>query len=78
MTAFWCELVTDPKVFCKKHFARDCKVIAIAALFLGGFAAGAIIEKIGAASALGIGTAIRVLLAVGWLAVPGKHLAGEK
>ncbi|KAI0795617.1 hypothetical protein C8Q75DRAFT_711714 [Abortiporus biennis] len=74
LTTVWCELMADPKLFqLRRHIiSRDHKVIAIFALFFGGFVGRALIDKIGAASTLGVGTGMRVLIAVWWLFVPGK------
>lgn len=72
MTGFWCDLATDARLFKLKNPARDRKLFAMASLLLGGFVAGAILQTIGAPSALGVGTAIRFLMAIGWLFAPGK------
>ena len=47
-------------------------IVGIVALFVGGFAGRAILDQIGSAGALGVGTGIRVLIAIWWLFVPGK------
>jgi len=75
LTSVWCELVADPKLLNlrKGTHSRDHKVLAIFALFLGGFLGRAILAKIGSAGALGVATGIRVLLALGWLFVPSKN-----
>ncbi|KAI8986794.1 hypothetical protein BD414DRAFT_487047 [Trametes punicea] len=74
LTTVWCELMADPKLlnFRQRVISRDHKLIAILALFLGGFVGRAIIDAAGAASTLGVGTGMRVLIAVWWLFVPGK------
>ncbi|PSR87375.1 hypothetical protein PHLCEN_2v5192 [Hermanssonia centrifuga] len=74
LTTVWCELMADPKLFQLKRriISRDHKVIGIVALFIGGFAGRAILDKIGAAGALGVGTGIRFLISLWWLFVPGK------
>ncbi len=66
--------MADPKLFQLKRriISRDHKVIGIVALFIGGFAGRAILDKIGAAGALGVGTGIRFLISLWWLFVPGK------
>lgn len=74
LTTVWCELMADPKLFKLNRFVitRDHKVIAILCLFVGGFTGRALIDQIGSAGTLGIGTGIRLLIAVWWLFVPGK------
>ncbi|KAI0659016.1 hypothetical protein C8Q70DRAFT_916304 [Cubamyces menziesii] len=74
LTTVWCELMADPKLlnFRQRVITRDHKLIAIVALFLGGFVGRAIIDAVGAASTLGVGTGMRVVIAVWWLFVPGK------
>jgi len=74
LTTVWCELMADPKLFHlrRRVISRDHKVIGILALFVGGFAARAILQAIGSAGTLGIGCGIRVLISVWWLFVPGK------
>jgi len=79
LTTVWCELMADPKLFKLNRYiiSRDHKVIAIFALFLGGFVGRALIDQIGSAGTLGIGTGIRVVIAVWWLFVPGKTSGGH-
>ncbi|KAH9918728.1 uncharacterized protein BXZ73DRAFT_52769 [Epithele typhae] len=74
LTTVWCELMADPKLFDfrRKIISRDHKIIAILALFLGGFTGRAIIDVVGAASTLGVGTGMRTLIAIWWLFVPSK------
>ncbi|KAF7798510.1 hypothetical protein EIP86_009731 [Pleurotus ostreatoroseus] len=72
VTVFWCDLAADPKLFKLKNPARDRKLFAMAALFLGGFVARVILQKTGAPSALGVGTGIRFLMAIGWLFAPAS------
>ncbi|KAI6142641.1 hypothetical protein BKA82DRAFT_4189337 [Pisolithus tinctorius] len=74
LTTTWCELMTEPQLF---HFrrlvkARDHKVMAILFLFIGGFTGRAILDKIGSAGTLGVGTGIRFLITLSWLFVPTK------
>jgi hypothetical protein len=66
--------MADPKLFEFRKLvrSRDHKIIAIAALFVGGFASRAILQEIGAAGTLGVGTGMRVLVAFSWLFVPSK------
>ena len=75
LTSVWCELVADPKLFNfrKAVISRDHKALAIFALFLGAFLGRAILAQIGSAGALGVVVGIRLLLAFGWLFVPGKN-----
>ena len=75
LTTVWCELMADPKLFKLNRLviSRDHKIIGIVALFIGGFASRAILDKIGSAGTLGVGTGIRVLVAIWWLFVPGKQ-----
>ncbi|KAF9220817.1 hypothetical protein BS17DRAFT_786621 [Gyrodon lividus] len=74
LTTTWCELMTEPKLFEFRRLvaARDHKVMAIAALFLGGFTGRALLDKIGSASTLGIGTGFRLLITFWWFFVPKK------
>ena len=74
LTTVWCELMADPKLlnFRKKIISRDHKLIAILALFLGGFVGRAIIDAAGSPATLGVGTGMRLLIALSWLFVPGK------
>ena len=71
--------MADPKLFSLKWgvISRDHKIVGIFALFVGGFAGRAILDQIGSAGALGVGTGIRVLIAVWWLFVPGKEGAAK-
>ncbi|TBU37797.1 hypothetical protein BD309DRAFT_931787 [Dichomitus squalens] len=80
LTTVWCELMADPNLFQLNRFVitRDHKFIAIIALFLGGFVGRAIIDAAGAATTLGVGTGLRVLIAIWWIFVPGKQPKGSK
>ncbi|TFK47657.1 hypothetical protein OE88DRAFT_1636226 [Heliocybe sulcata] len=70
LTTIWCELMADPKLFTPKYvISRDHKIAAIFCVFLGGFIGRAILQSIGSAGALGVGTGFRVLIAVWWLFV---------
>lgn len=75
LTTVWCELMADPKLFQFRRsvISRDHKFIAIFALFLGGFVSRAILQSIGSAGTLGVGTGLRVIIALWWLFVPGKN-----
>ncbi|KAJ7154675.1 hypothetical protein C8R46DRAFT_1118055, partial [Mycena filopes] len=61
LTTVWVELVTDPRLFNirEKVKTRDHKLIAAVALFCGAFVGRAILAKIGAAGALGVGAGTR-------------------
>ncbi|KAJ3485293.1 hypothetical protein NLI96_g5072 [Meripilus lineatus] len=74
LTTVWCELVADPKLFTLRRgvVSRDHKLIAILALFVGGFAGRALIDVIGSPATLGVGTGVRVLIAFWFLFVPAK------
>jgi hypothetical protein len=79
LTTVWCELMADPRLFSGRRVAsRDLKVIAVSALFVGGFCSRAILQAIGSPASLGIGTGIRVLIALSWFFVPGKRAAAPK
>lgn len=73
LTTVWCELMSDPKLFVRKAvITRDHRVLAVFALFIGGFVGRALLDQIGSAGALGIGTGIRFLIALIWLVMPAK------
>ncbi|KAH7912646.1 hypothetical protein BJ138DRAFT_1147976 [Hygrophoropsis aurantiaca] len=74
LTTTWCELMADPKLFDIRRLviSRDHKIMAIGALFIGGFIGRAILQKIGSAGTLGVGTGIRLLVTIWWLFVPAK------
>ena len=68
--------MADPKLFLPRRVTtRDHKIIGIFALFLGGFASRAILDKIGSAGTLGVGCGIRLLISAWWLFVPAKQPA---
>lgn len=75
LTTVWVELMSDPRLFNFKNkvITRDHKLIAAACLFVGGFTGRAILDKIGASGALGVGAGIRLLIAFSWLLVPAKR-----
>lgn len=77
LTTVWVELVTDPRLFNIRHKVktRDHKLIAAVALFGGAFVARALLAQIGAAGALGVGTGVRLLIALAWIVVPGKPVS---
>jgi hypothetical protein len=71
LTTIWCELAADPKLFAMRRIrSRDHKLVAASSIFLGAFIGCAIVGQIGAAGALGVGAAIRVLIMLGWMFVP--------
>ena len=74
LTTVWCELMADPKLFNirQKIISRDHKILGIFVLFLGGFCGRAIIDAAGSPATLGVGTGMRVLIALWWLFVPAK------
>ena len=68
--------MADPKLFARGFVkTRDHKVIGVVALFLGGFIGRALLDQIGSKGAFGVGTGIRFLTALSWLAVPAKPRA---
>jgi hypothetical protein len=65
--------MTEPNLFRRRYTpARDHKIMAIATLFVGGFVGRCIIDKIGSAGTLGVGTGLRFLIALSWYLVPSK------
>ncbi|KAG2064129.1 hypothetical protein BDR04DRAFT_1110563 [Suillus decipiens] len=76
LTTTWCELMADPKLFHIRRniISRDHKVLAIVSLFLGGFIGRVLIDSVGSAATLGIGTGIRLIISVWWLFVPAKQV----
>jgi hypothetical protein len=73
LTTIWCELFAEPRLFSRRRVnVRDYKILGASCIFLGGFVGRALADSIGAAGALGVGTGIRVVIALGWLFVPSK------
>jgi hypothetical protein len=74
LTTVWCELMADPDLFRFRRFVvtRDHKLIAVAALFLGGFASRALLDQIGAAGTLGVGAGARLCITLSWMFIPGE------
>lgn len=64
--------MTEPQLFNFRRLvtSRDHKVMAIVFLFLGGFLSRALLQKIGSAGTLGIGTGLRFAVTLWWLLVP--------
>jgi hypothetical protein len=79
LTTVWCELMADPKLFVMRLVSsRDHKIIAVTSVFVGGFCSRAILQSIGSPAALGIGTGLRILIALSWLFVPVKRPAAPE
>jgi hypothetical protein len=71
--------MADPKLFITHRvLTRDHKIIAVTSLFVGGFCSRAILQSIGSPASLGIGTGIRVLIALSWFFVPAKRPPAPK
>ena len=72
LTTTWCELVTEPYLFYFNQLvvSRDHKIIAIVSLFIGALLGRAILDNIGSAGALGVGTAMRFIIALWWFFIP--------
>jgi len=78
LTTVWVELVGDPNLFRLRHVpSRDHRILEILFFFMGAVLGRALLDQIGSAGTLGIGTAIRFLVALLWLAVPEKPV-GEQ
>lgn len=77
LTTVWVELMSDPKLFQlrQKIITRDHKLIAAFSLLAGGFIGRSLLGQIGAAGTLGVGTGIRILIALAWIIVPGKPVS---
>lgn len=76
LTTVWVELMSDPGLFKLRHkvISRDHKLLAAAALFVGGFCGRALVGQIGAAGTLGVAVGMRILIAISWIFVPGKAI----
>lgn len=74
LTTTWCELMTDPQLFDIRRLviSRDHKIMAIGSLFVGGFLGRALLDAIGSAGTLGVGTGLRFIVSIWWLFVPAK------
>ncbi|KAF9525234.1 hypothetical protein CPB83DRAFT_818969 [Crepidotus variabilis] len=76
LTTLWIELINDPKLFrINLVKTRDHRALGAFALFFGAFVSRAMLFKIDAAGALGVGVGIRLLMTIGWLWVPAKKPA---
>lgn len=73
LTSTFVELFIDPGLFLRQRvYTRDAKFIGCFALGLGAFVARALMWEIGDGETMGIGAALRVIIAFSWLFVPGK------
>jgi len=74
LTTTWCELMAEPSLFHIRRLvkSRDHKAMAIVFLFLGGFIGRALLDQIGSAGTLAIGTGIRFIIAAWWFFIPAK------
>jgi hypothetical protein len=71
--------VAEPQLFYRRHVpTRDRKLIGAAFIFLGGFVGRALVDQVGPAGSLGVGTGLRVLVAVGWAFAPSKPQKQEE
>ncbi|TDL21559.1 hypothetical protein BD410DRAFT_789682 [Rickenella mellea] len=75
LTSVWCELMVEPDLFhiYRPVRSRDLKLLAILALFLGGFLGRGILEQIGAAGAFGVAAGLRMIIAINWVFIPAKN-----
>lgn len=75
LTTVWVELMSDPRLFKlrEKVVSRDHKLIAVVALFVGGFVGRTLVRKIGSPSTLAIAVGFRILIAISWIFVGGKE-----
>ncbi|EIW77453.1 hypothetical protein CONPUDRAFT_139329 [Coniophora puteana RWD-64-598 SS2] len=80
LTTTWCELMAEPSLFKLRKLvkSRDHKAIAIFACFLGGFVGRAILDSVGSAGTLGVGTGLRFLVTLSWIFVPAKKGGAKK
>ena len=69
--------MADPKLFhLRRVSSRDRKLIGAVSIFLGGFVGRTLVDQIGPSGALGVGTGLRVLTAIGWIFVRSKPPKG--
>nr|VWO99585.1 Polyamine oxidase (EC [Ganoderma boninense] len=75
LTTVYSELVAQKDLFTfrRRVLSRDHRVLSIALLFFGGFSGRAILQSASAAAALGVGAAVRLVITLWWLFVPGKE-----
>lgn len=79
LTTTLTELVTEPSLFTLGFApARDERFLAVLLLFIGGMTGRAVAAESSSAVALGVAAAVRVLIALSWLVVPGKEAAAVK
>ncbi|PAV21496.1 hypothetical protein PNOK_0412300 [Pyrrhoderma noxium] len=71
LTTLWAEFIGDPHLF-KRGYApsRDHRILAVVAFVLGGIFGRGVLDQIGSAAVFGLGTGMRILIAIGWLFVP--------
>ncbi|KIM55163.1 hypothetical protein SCLCIDRAFT_135239, partial [Scleroderma citrinum Foug A] len=71
-TTTYCELMTEPQLFLfyRLIISRNHKVMAIVSLFLRALSGWSILNKFESAGALGVGTAIRLIITLQWFFVP--------
>ncbi|KAJ7512455.1 hypothetical protein B0H11DRAFT_2214253 [Mycena galericulata] len=74
LTAVWVELMAD---HCRRIANRDHKLLALIALFGGALIARLLLGRIGTPATLAFGAGIRLIVAVGWVFVPGKGDLGD-
>ena len=73
LTSTFVELFIDPGLFLRQRvYTRDAKFFGCLSLGFGAFVARALMWEIGDGETIGIGAAIRVVIAFSWLFVPGK------
>ena len=73
LTTVWVELVGDVDLFKLRHVpSRDHRILEILFFFMGAVIGRALLDQIGSAGTLGIGTGIRFVVALMWLAIPEK------
>jgi hypothetical protein len=65
--------MTEPKLFhFRRVISRDHKIMGVSALILGAFLGRALLQAGGSAVTLGVGAALRALIALSFLWVKGK------
>lgn len=65
--------MAEPALFKAKFVrSRDVKIIAVSAVFLGGFIGRSLMIRLGDVETLAIGTMLRVLISFMWLWTPAK------
>lgn len=65
--------MAEPALFKAKFVrSRDIKIIAVSAVFVGGFVGRSLMIRVGDVEALAIGTMLRVMIAFMWVWTPAK------